>query len=52
MLGGAVMVQVVPEQLTAGKIVLAPIVLPWVLDVARDSLILMVTSLLIHTKDE
>ena len=33
-LGGAVMVHVVPEHEKAGNMVLPPIVLPWVLDVA------------------
>ena len=32
--GGAVMVQDVPEQVKAGKRVLAPIALPWVLETA------------------
>lgn len=36
-LGGAVIVQVVPSQVKAGKIVLAPIVFPCVLDVAATS---------------
>jgi len=36
-LGGAMMVQVVPTQVNAGKIVLAPIVFPCVLDVAATS---------------
>lgn len=31
-LGGAVIVQVVPAQVNAGKIVRAPIAFPWVLD--------------------
>jgi hypothetical protein len=37
-LGGAVMVQVAVEatQVTAGKIVLAPMVLPWVLETAKS----------------
>jgi hypothetical protein len=33
-LGGAVMVQDVPEQLNAGKSVREPMVLPWVLETA------------------
>lgn len=35
-LGGAVMVHVVPAQVNVGKIVLDPIVLPWVLDDAEE----------------
>ena len=39
-LGGAVIVHVVPAQVKAGKMVLAPIVLPWVLDVAVNKIML------------
>lgn len=38
-LGGAVILQIVPTHLKAGMIVLAPIVLPWVLDVAEMHLL-------------
>lgn len=41
-LGGAVIVHEVPAQLKAGKIVRAPIVFPWVLEVPNTSEILRV----------